>query len=267
MLQRPRKRFGQHFLHDDAVIARIVAAIAARPDDAMVEIGPGRGAITLTLLERVGFLHVVELDRDLTPELARRCAGIGQLVVHQADALAFDFMCLARDQHRLRVVGNLPYNISTPLIFHLLKFADAIEDMHFLLQREVVARLCARPGGGDYGRLSVMVQHRCRCERLFCVGAGAFSPAPKVESAFVRLTPYRQPLAAIDDQRRFALIVKSAFAQRRKTLKNNLKPLLSARDIEEAGVEPGLRPDMLTIADYAALSNAVQHRSPATNKV
>jgi 16S rRNA (adenine1518-N6/adenine1519-N6)-dimethyltransferase len=255
MLHHPRKRFGQHFLHDAGVIARIVAAICPRPGEALVEIGPGLGAISRPLLERIGRLHVVELDRDLIPELVRRCADAGELTVHQADALSFDFGSLLSSQDKLRVVGNLPYNISTPLIFHLLESWRVIEDMHFLLQREVVDRITAMPGGGAYGRLSVMVQHRCRCERLFRISNGAFTPPPKVESAFVRLTPHRQGPDAVEDERRFATVVRRAFSQRRKTLKNNLKGVLSAADIVTAGIDPNLRPEMLTVAQFAALAN------------
>lgn len=258
-MHRPRKRFGQHFLHDTGVIRRIVAAIAPAAGEIMVEIGPGLGAITEPLLARIGRLHAIELDRDVIPELTTRCAAAGELKIHQADALTFDFSSLARKQDRLRVVGNLPYNISTPLIFHLLEFARAIQDMHFLLQREVVDRITAAPGGGDYGRLSVMVQYRCRCERLFGVANGAFAPPPKVESALLRLAPYRRPPVVVGDERRFARLVQQAFSQRRKTLKNNLKGLLEITDIEAAGVDPGLRPETLTLGQFAALANVRQH--------
>lgn len=256
MRHRPRKRFGQHFLHDAGVIRRIVDAIVPQPGDTMVEIGPGRGALTRPLLERLRRLHAIELDRDVIPTLAESCKGVGELNIHQADALSFDFMRLAPAPARLRVVGNLPYNISTPLIFHLLKHSRAIEDMHFLLQREVVERIIAAPGGGEYGRLSVMVQYRCRCERMFGVANGAFSPPPKVDSALLRLAPYRRPPVAVYDEQRFMRVVQQAFSQRRKTLKNNLKGLLSSEGIEAAGVDPGLRPEMLALAQWAALANA-----------
>jgi 16S rRNA (adenine1518-N6/adenine1519-N6)-dimethyltransferase len=258
MLHRARKRFGQHFLHDAGVIRRIVDAIGPRPDNKMVEIGPGLGAITFPLLQRLGRLHVIELDRDVLPALVKRCAGTGELIIYQADALKFDFSNLASSEGKVRVVGNLPYNIATPLIFYLLEQLPAIEDMHFLLQREVVERISASPGSGAYGRISVMMQYRCRCARLFTVGSGAFSPSPKIESAFLRLTPYPQPQVAIDDERRFALIVGRAFTQRRKKLKNALKKLLSTEAIEAAGVDPSVRPEMLTLSDYAALSNVGQ---------
>ncbi len=255
MHHRPRKRFGQHFLHDEKVIRDIVAAIAPQPDDTLVEIGPGRGAITRPLLRRLGRMHAVELDRDLVPALARLCADAGELTLHAADALNFDFARLKPHAGRLRVVGNLPYNISTPLIFHLLAAAHAIADMHFLLQKEVVERITAQPGGGAYGRLSVMVQYRCRCEKLFGVGNGAFSPPPRVDSALLRLTPYARPCVAVRDEQRFARIVSQAFSQRRKTIRNNLKRWLTVEAIEAAGVDPGLRPERLSLAQFAALAN------------
>jgi 16S rRNA (adenine1518-N6/adenine1519-N6)-dimethyltransferase len=255
MLHRPRRRFGQHFLHDTGVIQRIVNAIAPQPDQCMVEIGPGLGAITVPLLKRLGRLHVVELDRDVIPELTRRCAGIGKLSIHSHDALKFDFSSLAPKAGKLRIAGNLPYNISTPLIFHLLRQAHAIEDMHFLLQREVVERITGTPGGRAYGRLSVMVQYRCRCERLFAVDSGAFSPRPQVESALLRLVPCSRPQIKVIDEKWFARIVKHAFAQRRKTLRNALKQLLGTGDIEAAGVDPSLRSEMLTLEQFAALAN------------
>lgn len=251
----PRKRFGQHFLHDRYAIQRILQLILAEPDQHLVEIGPGLGALTRPLLEAVGRLEVVELDRDLAAELQHRCREAGELIVHQTDALAFDFERLRRDERRLRLAGNLPYNISTPLLFHLLEQNEHIEDMHFMLQKEVVERLAAGPGVSAYGRLSVMVQYRCRVELLFTLGPGAFFPPPKVESAFVRLIPYRQPPVLVNDERRFESLVRQAFSQRRKTLRNNLRPLLSAAEIEAAGIDPGARPETLGIAEFAALSN------------
>lgn len=256
MSHRPRKRFGQHFLHDPSVIAKIVAAIAPQAGETVVEIGPGLGALTRPLLERLGRLDVVELDRDVIPHLEADCAGRGELIVHNVDALRFDFAALSPAARGLRVCGNLPYNISTPLIFHLLEQADAIRDMHFLLQKEVVDRLAAPPGGGDYGRLSVMLQYRCRAEALFRVAPGAFSPPPKVDSAVVRLTPYESPPHRADDEALFARLVNQAFSQRRKTLRNVLKGLLSTAQIEAVGIDPGLRPETLSVAQFVALSNA-----------
>ncbi len=251
----PRKRFGQHFLHDANVIAKILAAISPRSGERIVEIGPGLGALTRALLERVGELQVVELDRDVIPKLRATCEGAGTLQIHNEDALRFDFSTLASSSGKLRVVGNLPYNISTPLIFHLLDFAALIEDMHFLLQKEVVERLTAAPGGGDYGRLSVMVQYRCRAELLFLVKPGCFSPPPKVDSALVRLLAYEHLPVKAKDEARFAQLVNQAFSQRRKTLRNTLKGLLSAEQIAAAGVDPSLRPEQLSVAEFVALSN------------
>jgi len=258
MTQKPhraRKRFGQHFLHDRGIIDKIVSAIGPRPGDHIVEIGPGLGALTAPLLERHGELDVVELDRDVIPHLEETCLGKGTLRIHNVDALKFDFGSLAED-HDLRVVGNLPYNISTPLIFHLLEYAERIIDMHFLLQKEVVDRLAAAPGSNDYGRLSVMVQYRCRAESLFRVGPGAFSPPPKVDSAVVRLVPYDTlPFPARDEQR-LAELVNQAFSRRRKTLRNGVKGLLDAEGIERVGIDPSIRPERLTVEEFVRLANA-----------
>jgi 16S rRNA (adenine1518-N6/adenine1519-N6)-dimethyltransferase len=255
MAHQPRKRFGQHFLHDPGVIRRIVAAIAPRPGDHLVEIGPGEGAITLELLRAAGRLDAVELDRDLVEPLQARCAGVGALTVHSADALRFDFCALAPAGARLRVVGNLPYNISTPLLFHLLDQAACIRDMHFMLQKEVVERMAAGPGGKDYGRLSVMLQARCDVTPLFTIGPGAFRPPPKVDSAVVRLVPRAAPLA-IDDEATFARVVAAAFAQRRKTLRNGLKGLLTAEAIAALGIDPGTRAEQLPLQEFVRLANA-----------
>jgi 16S rRNA (adenine1518-N6/adenine1519-N6)-dimethyltransferase len=263
---RARKRFGQNFLHDPAVVHRIVAAIAPRPGQRIVEIGPGQGALTLPLLDATGSLDVVELDRDLIAPLQARAAGRGELRVHGADALKFDFCALrrapadergapGREDKPLRVVGNLPYNISTPLLFHLLEQAHCIEDMHFMLQKEVVERMAARPGGREYGRLSVMVQLRCAVSSLFTIGPGAFRPPPKVDSSVVRLTPHRTPPVAVADERRFALLVSQAFSQRRKTLRNALKGALTAEQMRGLGIDPAARPETLGLAEYAALAN------------
>jgi 16S rRNA (adenine1518-N6/adenine1519-N6)-dimethyltransferase len=254
---RPRKRFGQHFLHDRGVVDRILASVAPRPADALVEIGPGQGALTGPLLERCGHLDVVEIDRDLAASLATSpWAEEGRLTVHLGDALGFDFAALAaRCGRRLRVVGNLPYNVSTPLIFHLIEAAAQIEDMHFMLQREVVARLAAPPGDPAYGRLGVMVQYRCRVERLFVVGSGAFSPPPRVESAFVRLVPLATPRAAVADEARFAEVVRRAFSARRKTLRNALAGLVDPAGFAAAGIDPGLRPEALGVEGFARLAD------------
>ncbi len=254
MTHRPRKRFGQHFLHDPGVIARIVAAISPRPDDRIVEIGPGRGALTLPLLDRAGRIEAVELDRDVIPLLEAAAQGHGELIVHSADALEFDFMALAADGGPLRLVGNLPYNISTPLLFHLLKAAAGMTDMHFMLQKEVVTRMAAAPGGKDYGRLTVMLAAACRVEHLFDIGPGAFSPPPRVRSAFVRLVPWREAPFPDVDPARYAELVRTAFSKRRKTLRNALRGLLEADEIAAGGVDPGARPETLDPAAYARLS-------------
>jgi 16S rRNA (adenine1518-N6/adenine1519-N6)-dimethyltransferase len=255
---RPRKRFGQNFLHDPAVIERIVRAIGPRADEHLVEIGPGLGALTRPLLKAVGRLDVVEIDRDVIPLLQESCAGYGELRIHNRDVLKFDFTSLAAGQ-TLRVIGNLPYNISSPLIFHLLKQLHVIRDMHFMLQREVAERLAAAPATEHYGRLSVMVQWRCAVELLFGVGPGAFKPAPKVDSAVIRLTPHRQAPVRVNDEKRFAAVVNQAFSQRRKTLRNALKGLLTAEEIESLAIDPTRRPETFSLADYARLSNALKN--------
>jgi len=251
---RPRKRFGQHFLHDPGVIARIVAAIDPQPGERVVEIGPGLGALTRPLLARTGRLEAVEIDRDVIVELERRCAGLGELVVHSGDALEFDFAQLAGAGPRLRVCGNLPYNISTPLLFHLLGQAPAIVDMHFMLQREVVDRMAAQPGTRAYGRLTVMLAAECRVEALFRVGRGAFSPPPQVESAVVRLIPHAEPPFALADRRRFAGLVSAAFSGRRKTLRNSLRSWVTEAGFAAVGVDPGRRAETLSPAEFAALA-------------
>lgn len=250
-----RKRFGQNFLHDPAVIARIVAAIDAHPGEDLVEIGPGRGALTLPLLAACGRLQAVELDRDLLAPLQAAAAGGGELIVHNRDALRLDFCALRQGERRLRIVGNLPYNISTPLLFHLLEQATCIADMHFMLQQEVVERMAAAPGATAYGRLSVMLQYRCTVTPLFTIGPGAFRPAPKVESAFVRLVPHTVAPVTVRDERRFALLVRQAFSQRRKTLRNTLKGLLDTEAIAAAGIDPQIRAEQLDLAAFARLAN------------
>ncbi len=260
----PRKRFGQHFLHDPFVIERIIAAIAPRATDRLVEIGPGLGALTLPLLKWAGTLDVVELDRDLLAPLEERCAGCGALRIHQGDALRFHFSDLATDGQPLRLVGNLPYNISTPLLFHVLQEAGAVRDMHFMLQKEVVQRMGAAAGTGAYGRLSVMVQYRCSVEPLFDIGPGAFRPPPQVESSFVRLIAHAVPPVAVRDEAMLAKVVAAAFGQRRKTLRNSLKGLLGPEQIAACGIDAGTRPEQLGLAEFAALANAVARaRAPA----
>ncbi|HSN18787.1 MAG TPA: 16S rRNA (adenine(1518)-N(6)/adenine(1519)-N(6))-dimethyltransferase RsmA [Gammaproteobacteria bacterium] len=252
----PRKRFGQHFLHDPRVIAKILLAVSPRSGDTLVEIGPGLGAITLPLLEKAGRLTVVELDRDVIPLLQDSARGKGELTVIQGDALETPLTPLAPAGGKLRLVGNLPYNVSTPLLFHFLEQADCVQDMHFMLQKEVVQRMAAKPGGKDYGRLTVMLAARCKVEPLFNIGPGAFRPPPKVDSAFVRLVPYRTEPFPIHDRGRFARLVTQAFSHRRKTLKNALTGLIDEDGIITAGIDPKARPETLSAEDFARLSNS-----------
>lgn len=272
----PRKRFGQHFLHDAGVLARIVAAIAPRTDDRLVEIGPGEGALTFPLLRAAGKLTAIELDRDLIEPLRARAQGLGELAIVNADVLTVDFSKLAAGTpvHAgtsrppmaagalLRIVGNLPYNISTPILFHCLEHAAAIADMHFMLQKEVVDRMAAAPGSKTYGRLSVMLQLRCTVEPLLRVPPGAFRPPPKVDSAVVRLVPL--PASALPDAD-LALIeklVRAAFGQRRKTLSNALSEFASAKQIDAAGIDPRARAEQLAPTAFVMLAQHLARVSP-----
>lgn len=256
MQHKARKRFGQNFLHDDGVIQNIVNAIYPRKGEKVVEIGPGLGALTSQLLPLLGQIEVVELDRDVIPHLEHACEGLGELHITQADALKFDFSTLLDNETKLRVVGNLPYNISTPLLFHLMKYANQIQDMHFMLQKEVVDRMSAVPGNKHYGRLSIMLQYFCRVEKLFDVPPEAFDPAPKVDSAIVRLVPYQELPIQVDNLDDYSMIVTKSFAHRRKTLRNNLKNILSGEQIEALGINPSVRAETLTQQQFAELSNA-----------
>ncbi len=249
-----KKRLGQHFLHDPAVIRRLVDVIRPLPDDTMVEIGGGPGALTIPLSERVERLHVVEIDRELAAALPSRVAHPQRLVVHEADALSFDFGALATGPRSLRVVGNLPYNISTPLLFHLLAFAPVIKDLHVMLQREVVERMTAAPGGKDYGRLTVMLGLWARANVCFDIGPGAFTPPPKVWSTVVRLVPHATPPFPVSDHARFARLVARLFSMRRKTLGRALKGSLTAEQIASIGIDPKARPETLAPADFARLA-------------
>ena len=263
-VHRARKRFGQNFLHDAGVIHRILRSIHARPTDRLLEIGPGQGAITEGLLGSGAKLDVIELDQDLIPLLKLRFGINPQFTLHQGDALKFDFNTLVQPGEKLRVVGNLPYNISTPLIFHLLAHAGAIEDMHFMLQKEVVERMAAEPGGGDWGRLSIMVQYFCRVEHLFNVGPGAFNPAPKVDSAIVRLVPHSVLPHPAKDHQLLERVVREAFNMRRKTLRNTLKQLLTAEQIEAAGVDGSKRPEQLDLAAFVRLADQLADQQLAS---
>ena len=253
---RAKKRFGQHFLHDRTIVMRIVDAFAPQSTDTVVEIGPGPGVLTRKLAGRVAELHAVEIDTDLVSRLVQEFAATPSVTVHEADALTFDYCALGRAGHKLRLIGNLPYNISTPLLFHLFGQSRCISDMLFMLQKEVVDRLCATPGGKDYGRLSVMAQWQCRVERQLNVGPGAFRPPPKVESSVVRLVPYETPPVAVTDPDRFALLVKTAFAQRRKTLRNSLREMVDSDTMNRFGIDPTRRPETLSVSEFAVLANA-----------
>jgi 16S rRNA (adenine1518-N6/adenine1519-N6)-dimethyltransferase len=248
-----RKRFGQHFLHDRSVLERIVQAVDPQPGDALLEIGPGRGALTEKLVGRSRSLDAVEIDRDLAALLRQRFGSAAGFQLHESDALEFDLAALARQRGtRLRVIGNLPYNISTPLLFHVAAAHEHIVDLHVMLQKEVIDRIAAAPGSGEYGRLTVMLAPWFEARHLFDVGPGAFTPAPRVWSAVATLKVRREPAFAIP--RTFARTVSAAFSHRRKTLRNALRSLLDADGIVAAGIDPGVRPETLSPAQFAALA-------------
>lgn len=252
---RPRKRFGQHFLRDPGVIDAIVRAIRPSAGDTIVEIGPGEGAITKSLAATAGALHLVELDRDLAAQLRRDFAGRVNVTVHEADALRFEYATIAGP---LRVVGNLPYNISTPLLFHLLQYRDCISDMHFMLQKEVVDRMAAPPGTKAYGRLGIMLGCHFDIEALFDVDPLAFEPPPEVMSSVVRLTPLPAGTYDIRDEKALSALVARAFSQRRKTIRNALKDVADVPALEAAGIDPRLRPEAIAIAAYVKLANTLE---------
>ncbi len=255
---RARKRFGQHFLTDPGVIDAIVRAVSPAAQDVLVEIGPGHGAITAPLAQRAGHLHAIELDRDLAAALRARFAANQAVTIHEADALAFNFGNLGGS---LRIVGNLPYNISTPLLFHLLRFREHILDMHFMLQKEVVERITAEPGSKAYGRLGIMLGCYLSAEHLFDVDRQAFSPTPEVTSAVVRLDPLPPRTYAIQDSSLLSSLVTTAFMKRRKTLRNALKNVAAPADLDAVGIDPGLRPEQIAIADYVALANRLARKT------
>ena len=257
MAHKARKRFGQNFLHDQMVIQKIVNSINPRQGDRIVEIGPGEGALTELVLDKIGTMDVVELDRDLIPLLKIRFVMNDGLTIHQADALKFEFCQLQQDEKKIRIIGNLPYNISTPLLFHLFDSNHCIQDMHFMLQKEVVDRIVAKPGDSSYGRLGIMMQYFCRSEYVFTVKPGAFRPAPKVDSAIVRLIPHEKPPVDIDDFDDFSKLVNYSFTLRRKTLRNILKGQLDVEQIEALGIEPTLRPERLSLEDFTKISNTI----------
>lgn len=249
-----RKRFGQNFLHDPGVIEQIIRAINPKPDDAIVEIGPGLGALTEEILAVNPKLQVVELDRDLIPVLRTKFFNYPEFRIHEADALKFDFSQLMVDRP-LRIIGNLPYNISTPLIFHLLSQAGVVKDMHFMLQKEVVQRLAAVPGDNNYGRLGIMAQYFCKVQPLFQVGPGAFRPAPKVDSAIVRLVPHETLPHPAKDLSTLQAVVRTAFNARRKTLRKALGSLITVEQLQGLGINDGLRPENLSLADFVTIAD------------
>ncbi|MDX1800087.1 MAG: 16S rRNA (adenine(1518)-N(6)/adenine(1519)-N(6))-dimethyltransferase RsmA [Marinobacter sp.] len=259
-----RKRFGQNFLHDPGVIEQIVRAINPGPDDALVEIGPGLGALTEEILALNGHLQVVELDRDLIPVLRTKFFNYPDFRIHEADALKFDFSELMTDRP-LRIVGNLPYNISTPLIFHLLGQSGVVQDMHFMLQKEVVQRLAAVPGDNNYGRLGIMAQYFCRVQPLFEVGPGAFRPSPKVDSAIVRLVPHGTLPHPAKDLATLQSVVRTAFNARRKTLRKALGGLVTVAQLVDLGIDDGLRPENLSLAQYVAIADTLTEASAGTD--
>ncbi len=247
----PRKRFGQNFLIDPQIIAEIIHAIRPSRGDRLIEIGPGLGALTRPLLQIVDHLHAIEIDRDIVKHLSQEFPE-EKLTIHSADALKFDFSQLG---NRLRIIGNLPYNISTPLLFHLSQFCSYIVDMHFMLQKEVVERMVAIPSTPDYGRLSVMLQNCFEMEQILMIPAESFRPAPKVQSAIVRMRPLTQTIIPADQDSLFAQIVSAAFSQRRKTLRNTLRDYLKPEDFDALALDSGLRAENLSIAQYAMIVN------------
>ena len=249
-----RRRFGQHFLHDPGIIGRIINAVAPQPGQRIVEVGPGRGALTWGLLERAKQLDTIEIDRDLAQSLLADRRAHGGLKVHVENVLDTDFARLRGDGAPLRIVGNLPYNISTPLLFRLLDQREAIADMHFMLQKEVVERMAAAPGGKEYGRLTVMLAAHAEVESLLDVGPGAFQPRPKVWSAIVHLRPTLSPRFDIGSPGALRTLVTAAFSHRRKTLRNSLKGLLTSQEIESCGIDPQLRPETLAPAQFGLLA-------------
>ncbi|HFE39472.1 MAG TPA: 16S rRNA (adenine(1518)-N(6)/adenine(1519)-N(6))-dimethyltransferase RsmA [Gammaproteobacteria bacterium] len=261
MKHKARKRFGQNFLHDQGIIQQIIHAIQPGKSDNIVEIGPGKGALTAPLLHAATKLNVIELDRDLIPILKQNLGYSECLNIHNVDALKYDFSQLEKEKNHLRVVGNLPYNISTPLLFHLINYASVIKDMHFMLQKEVVDRITAKPNHKNYGRLSVMLQYHCFAEKLFVVKPGAFSPAPKIDSAIIRLIPYSDKPVKANNLNVFSAVVSQSFSQRRKTLRNNLKSMLNEDEIAELAINPAARAETLSIGEFVKLANQVNNKT------
>ncbi|HCH70388.1 MAG TPA: 16S rRNA (adenine(1518)-N(6)/adenine(1519)-N(6))-dimethyltransferase [Colwellia sp.] len=257
-----KKRFGQNFLHNDAVISDIIDAINPEPGENLVEIGPGLGALTEPVIERAKKLSVVELDRDLAKRLRHHPFLAPHLTIYETDALSFDFAQLATDNKPLRIFGNLPYNISTPLIFHLLTFKDKVQDMHFMLQKEVVQRMAAGPHCKAYGRLSIMTQYQCEVIPVMEIGPEAFKPAPKVDSAIVRLIPHSDIKNPVKEISALNTVCLAAFNQRRKTIRNSFKNLISVAQLESLNIDANLRPENLTLDDYIMLANFIVDNPP-----
>lgn len=266
-MHKAKKRFGQNFLIDDFIIERILAAIRVKNDEHILEIGPGLGALTQSLFLESNQLSVVEIDRDLIYGLERNFQKISEKYPHKSreqwqvinqDALTFQLNSIFKEK-KIRVVGNLPYNISTPLLFYFVEQLSFIEDMHFMLQKEVVERICAEPNNKNYGRLSIMLQYYCSCENLFEVPPESFDPQPKVNSAIIRLKPYTTLPIICKDTQLLSKIVLQSFSQRRKTLRNNLKKLNIDEAIEQSGIDTSLRPENIAVADYVKLCNIISH--------
>ena len=258
MRHKARKRFGQNFLHDQKVIDRIISSIAPRATDLLVEIGPGHAALTLPLLKSGAELHLIELDRDLVAQLENKLSGYPNVTIHSCDALKANLPELTG--HRpFRLIGNLPYNISTPLIFHVLQWSDLVVDMHFMLQKEVVDRMAAAPGSRTYGRLSVMTQFRSDVIPLFDVPPESFSPAPRVQSSIVRLQPLKEPPFDAGSLSQLSKVVGAAFSMRRKTLRNSLRSVLTEDQILKAGIDPGQRAEQLSLSQFAALARLLPY--------
>ncbi len=255
MKHQARKRFGQNFLHDQRILSDIISYIQLNPGEHWLEIGPGLGALTQPLLSHDIKLTVIELDRDLVSFLNKKFADSERFTIHSADALTFDLNSIIDGQEKIRIIGNLPYNISTPLLFHLLNFAAHIQDMHFMLQKEVVDRICADPGSKTYGRLSVMIQYHCRADFLFEVPPESFNPPPKVTSAIVKLSPHSTPPFPASSLEMLNAVVSKAFSQRRKTIRNSLRDFLSEQQLSDLDINPGLRAESLSLQEFVSISN------------
>jgi 16S rRNA (adenine1518-N6/adenine1519-N6)-dimethyltransferase len=252
---RAKKSLGQNFLKDENIIAQIIQYVSPGKSQHFIEVGPGLGALTKAILPFVGSLDAIEFDKDVIPELEKACKEKGVLRIHQADALKFDFSTLIKGADKARVIGNLPYNISTPLLFHLITFSKKIQDMHFMLQKEVVDRICASLGTKRYGRLTVMLQYYCKAEFLFEVPPEAFTPKPKVDSAILRLVPYDRPPYPAKNMETLSIVVRTAFNQRRKTLRNTLKSIISEEELQALGIDPKQRPEQTSLKAFVDIAN------------